>query len=85
MFTIGFSFKKTIILSIQDPDFQGDPINNMNNTNLDGGGREGDWAGIMSRLNTVAIHLSLVPKLTRNNIFSFNFKHNLPTIKYKLA
>ena len=33
----------------QDPDFQGDPINNMNNTNLDTGGREGDWAGIMSR------------------------------------
>ena len=41
----------------EDPDFQGDPINNMTNTNR-------DRAGIMGRLETVALHLTLLPALT---------------------
>lgn len=49
-----------------DPDFQGDPINNMTNTNLNIGGRVGDWASIMQRLTRVAARLAggSAPRLT---------------------
>ena len=43
----------------EDPDFQGDPINNMTNTNT-----STDTAGIMGRLETVSLHLTLLPALT---------------------
>ena len=43
----------------EDPDFQGDPINNMTNTST-----SRDTAGIMERLETVSLHLTLLPVLT---------------------
>ena len=49
----------------EDPDFQGDPINNMTNTNLNSIIRMGDWAGIMERLTKVSSHLSSCPSLTQ--------------------
>jgi len=49
----------------EDPDFQGDPINNMTNTNLNSIIRVGDWAGIMLRLSKVSKHLSSCPSLTQ--------------------
>lgn len=48
----------------EDPDFQGNPINNMTNTNINPGSRVGDWAGIMGRLTKVATHLATCPSLT---------------------
>lgn len=53
-----------IIDKSQDPDFQGDPINNMTNTNLSVDNKVGDWAGIMTRLSSLSGHLSLAPNLT---------------------
>ena len=47
-----------------DPDFQGNPINNMTNTNMTPGSRLGDWAGIMGRLTAVSTHLAACPALT---------------------
>ena len=49
----------------EDPDFQGDPINNMTNTNLDRGARVGDWAGILVRLGRVTTRLAACPALTQ--------------------
>ena len=48
----------------QDPDFQGDPINNMANTNLSSENRVGDWAGIMITLCSLSGHLAVAPNLT---------------------
>ena len=50
-----------IIDKSEDPDFQGDPINNMTNTNLDDGEH---WSSLMTSLNTVSSHLVLCPALT---------------------
>ena len=59
------SLKQFLLLDkSDDPDFQGDPINNMTNTNIDPASRVGDWAGIMGRLLSVATHLADCPALT---------------------
>ena len=48
-----------IVDKSEDPDFQGDPINNMTNTNT-----SRDTAGMMEVLETVSLHLTLLPALT---------------------
>ena len=54
------SLKQFLLLDkSDDPDFQGDPINNMTNTST-----SRDTAGIMERLETVSLHLTLLPALT---------------------
>ena len=48
----------------EDPDFLGNPINNMANTNLTGAGRAGAWADIVNLSLCLSSHLSLCPSLT---------------------
>ena len=58
--------KFLLVDTSEDPDFQGDPINNLTNTNREGGaGRgRGAWAGLMGRVQRVAGRLALCPSLT---------------------
>ena len=54
--------KFLLVDTSEDPDFQGDPLNNLTNTNR-GRGR-GGWAGLMGRVQRVAGRLALCPRLT---------------------
>ena len=58
--------KFLLVDTSEDPDFQGDPLNNLTNTNREGGrGRGlGAWAGLMGRVQRVAGRLALCPRLT---------------------
>ena len=58
--------KFLLVDTSEDPDFQGDPLNNLTNTNREGGGGRGRgaWAGLMGRVQRVAGRLALCPRLT---------------------